>query len=103
MLRGRLREHTRTFLPTRANRRGTELFLLIFACLLSPGRSPRSSTHDGHVTGAVGYYGAGFVALYLVAHLAIRRLAPDADPLLLPFMAVINGLGLAMIYRIDLA
>ena len=59
--------------------------------------------HDGHVTGAVGYYGAGFFALYLVAHLAIRKLAPAADPLLLPIMALINGIGLAMIYRIDLA
>ena len=58
---------------------------------------------DGHVTGAVGYYGAGFFALYLVAHVAIRKLAPAADPLLLPIMALINGIGLAMIYRIDLA
>ncbi len=95
---------TRTFLPTRANRRGTELFLLIFACLLSTGAvAAVVLAHDGKVTGAVGYYGAGFFGLYLVAHLAIRKLAPAADPLLLPVMAMINGIGLAMIYRIDLA
>ncbi|MDQ1633048.1 MAG: hypothetical protein QOC80_3020, partial [Frankiaceae bacterium] len=95
---------TRTFLPTRANRRGTELFLLIFACLLSTGAvAAVVLAHDGAVTGAVAYYGAGFLGLYLLAHLAIRKLAPAADPLLLPIMALINGLGLAMIYRIDLA
>jgi 4-amino-4-deoxy-L-arabinose transferase-like glycosyltransferase len=95
---------TRTFLPVRASRRGTELFLLIFACLLATGAvAAVVLARDGHVTGAVGYYGAGFLALYLIAHIAVRKLAPAADPLLLPIMALINGIGLAMIYRIDLA
>ena len=95
---------TRTFLPTRASRRGLELLLLIFACLLATlAGTSVVLAHDGHVTGAIGYYGAAFFGLYLVAHLAIRWLAPAADPLLLPIMALINGVGLAVIYRLDLA
>jgi cell division protein FtsW (lipid II flippase) len=48
-------------------------------------------------------YGAGFGTLLLVAHLVVRRFAPYADPVLLPVVAVLNGLGLVMIHRLDLA
>ena len=43
-----------------------------------------------------------FLALFGAAHLAIRRYAPYADPLLLPVVALLNGLGLVMIHRLDL-
>lgn len=48
-------------------------------------------------------YGAGIGALALVFHLALRRYAKYADPTLLPMATVINGVGLVMIHRIDLA
>ena len=51
---------------------------------------------------ALFYYSAGFLAMFVVAHLAIRRFAPYADPLLLPVVALLNGLGLVMIHRLDL-
>jgi cell division protein FtsW (lipid II flippase) len=38
----------------------------------------------------------------LIAHLVIRRVAPYADPLLLPIAVLLNGLGLVMIHRLDL-
>jgi cell division protein FtsW (lipid II flippase) len=41
-----------------------------------------------------------FAAITLVAHLAVRRWAPYADPLLLPLATVLNGLGIVMIYRL---
>jgi cell division protein FtsW (lipid II flippase) len=44
-----------------------------------------------------------FAVLMLAAHLAIRRFAPHADPLLLPLAAVLNGLGIVMIYRLQLS
>jgi cell division protein FtsW (lipid II flippase) len=44
-----------------------------------------------------------FATLMLCAHLAIRRYAPHADPLLLPLAALLNGLGIVMIYRLQLS
>ena len=42
-----------------------------------------------------------FAALMVAAHLGIRRFAPHADPLLLPLAALLNGLGIVMIYRLQ--
>lgn len=50
--------------------------------------------------GTIGY-GLAFAVLVLGAHLAVRKLAPWADPLLLPLAALMNGLGLVMIYRLQ--
>lgn len=41
-----------------------------------------------------------FAAITLVAHLAVRRWAPYADPLLVPLASLLNGLGIVMIYRL---
>jgi cell division protein FtsW (lipid II flippase) len=36
-------------------------------------------------------------------HFTVRRTAPDADPLILPIAVMLNTLGIAQLYRIDLA
>jgi cell division protein FtsW (lipid II flippase) len=41
--------------------------------------------------------------LLLGMHLVLRVVASEADPLILPIITVLNGLGIAMIYRLDLA
>jgi cell division protein FtsW (lipid II flippase) len=38
--------------------------------------------------------------LYLVAHLAVRRFAPNADGTLLPLVAMLNGIGFVFIARL---
>ncbi|WP_109772947.1 FtsW/RodA/SpoVE family cell cycle protein [Quadrisphaera granulorum] len=48
-------------------------------------------------------YGGGLGALVLVLHLAVRWRAPFADPLLVPVATLLNGLGLALIHRLDVA
>jgi len=48
-------------------------------------------------------YSAGLAGLVLLVHLAIRRLAPDADPFVLPVATMLNGLGITMIHRLDIA
>jgi cell division protein FtsW (lipid II flippase) len=96
--------NTVTIAPARPQRRGTELVLLLFAVLVATGAlSAVVLAHDNRITATVGYLSGGFLAVYLLAHVAVRKLAPAADPLLLPIMALLNGLGLAMIYRLDLA
>jgi cell division protein FtsW (lipid II flippase) len=41
--------------------------------------------------------------LALAMHVTMRVVSPDADPFILPIIMVLNGLGIAMIYRIGLA
>jgi peptidoglycan glycosyltransferase len=41
------------------------------------------------------------LALFVGAHVAVRRLAPDADPVLLPLAALLNGLGFVTVARLD--
>jgi peptidoglycan glycosyltransferase len=41
------------------------------------------------------------LGLYLVAHLAVRRFAPRADPTLLPIAFLLNGIGYVAISRLD--
>ena len=43
------------------------------------------------------------VLFALVLHMILRRRASEADPMILPIAVVLNGLGIAMIYRLDLA
>ncbi|MET8292614.1 FtsW/RodA/SpoVE family cell cycle protein [Streptomyces sp. NPDC005180] len=89
-------------------RRGIELTLLAGAVLISalghayvglaargvPGAAPGGSTL---------HYAAGLAVAALLAHLAVRLRAPYADPLLLPIAVLLNGLGLVLIERLDLA
>lgn len=46
-------------------------------------------------------YGLLFLGLCLAAHLVIRFALPDADPYLLPLVAVLASVGIVMVYRID--
>jgi cell division protein FtsW (lipid II flippase) len=84
-------------------RRGVELALIVLAVLLSVyGYCAVGLARNGTVPPGAAGYGAGLGALALVAHLAVRRRAPHADPVLLPIGVLLNGLGLVLIYRLDL-
>jgi cell division protein FtsW (lipid II flippase) len=85
-------------------RRGVELLLTVFAVLIAvlAYAAVGIAVEERIPSGTLGY-GLGLGALFLVAHLAVRRLAPHADPLILPCVALLNGLGLVMIRRLDFA
>ncbi|MEU7024001.1 FtsW/RodA/SpoVE family cell cycle protein [Streptomyces sp. NPDC046203] len=84
-------------------RRGVEFSLLVGAVLISVlGYAQVGLARSGAVPPDAARYGAGLGALALLAHLAVRLRAPYADPLLLPIAVLLNGLGLALIYRLDL-
>jgi cell division protein FtsW (lipid II flippase) len=85
-------------------RRGVELGLLIFAVLIvMAADAVVDATLNDRISGDVLTYGLGFGLIYAVAHVAVRWLAPYADPVILPAVALLNGLGLVLIRRLDIA
>ena len=89
---------------TPAKQRNRELGLLLFAIAVYGAAIVLVQLG---VNGAIesGYLMlAGIPALLaLVLHVVLRLRARDADPFVLPIATVLTGLGIAMIYRIDLA
>ncbi|WP_133912435.1 FtsW/RodA/SpoVE family cell cycle protein [Streptomyces sp. NBC_00582] len=84
-------------------RRGIELALIVVAVLLSVyGYCAVGLAKNGTLPPGAAGYGAGLGVLALVAHLAVRLRAPYADPLPLPIGVLLNGIGLVLIYRLDL-
>jgi cell division protein FtsW (lipid II flippase) len=85
-------------------RRGAELFLLILALVVGVGAYAAVGLGvKGKVPPDIVSYGGWLAALIVVAHVTVRLVAPYADPVLLPIVAALNGLGLAEIHRLDLA
>lgn len=48
-------------------------------------------------------YCGGLTALVLALHIVLRLRAPEADPFIVPIATLLTGIGLAEIYRIDVA
>ncbi|MBM7517517.1 cell division protein FtsW (lipid II flippase) [Nocardioides nitrophenolicus] len=85
-------------------RRGAELFLLVLALIVGIGAYAAVGLGvDGEVPANLIAYGGWLTLLVVAAHVAVRLVAPYADPVLLPVVAALNGLGLAIIHRVDLA
>ena len=83
--------------------RSTELALLLFALVVVLIYSAAVEaglldkiTSDFWVPVAVVF------AIFFGVHIAIRFLAPYADPIMLPTVALINGIGVAFLRRLDL-
>jgi cell division protein FtsW (lipid II flippase) len=84
-------------------RRGVELAMLVFAVLIAlAAYADVGLARSQKVPPDMLTYGLGLGALVLVAHIAVRRFAAYADPLLLPCAALLNGVGLVLIHRLDL-
>jgi len=81
-------------------RRRTELGLLLFGALItvalyvvaSLGTTSKIPDHLGPFLGVI-------LGMALLAHLANRWLVPDANPVLLPLAALLNGIGYVVIVR----
>ena len=56
---------------------------------------------SAEVSPGVVTYAALFLAVYLAAHVVVRRTAPYADGGLLPLTAALTGIGLTVNYRLD--
>ena len=89
--------------PAPPTRRNAELGLLCFATLITGvALLIVEANQERGISWDLLTYTAAFGVLFGSAHLAIRRFAPYADPLLLPVVALLNGLGLVLIHRLDL-
>lgn len=91
-----------TWVPRK--RRGAEFFLTILAVLIGIfAYCAVGLGVEGRVPAGVYKLSIGLILLAIAAHVIVRKVAPYADPVLLPLVIALNGIGLAMIYRIDLA
>ena len=85
-------------------RRGAELFLLILALAVGAGAYAAVGIGvEGEIPADMWAYAGWLTGLVVLAHVVVRLTAPYADPVLLPIVAALNGLGLAVIHRLDLA
>ncbi len=88
--------------PMPRSRRRTELAMLVFAvAVVMFAYGSAGLGLNGKLPSGMLVYGIAFVVIMVIAHLAVRRLAPWSDPLLLPLAATLNGLGVVMIYRLQ--
>ena len=87
-------------------RRNIELLLLVVAAPLVIVLFVMMALNAGEKVGlnALGVP-IGLFAAFVVAHLATRKLAPDADPAILPITFALSGIGIAFVTRLapDLA
>lgn len=89
-------------IPTKI--RNLEASLIVFAMIINAAAIAlvdigATGALDAELIGLVG----GLGAIVMTMHIAIRYVARDADPLILPIVTLLNGLGIAMIHRLDLA
>ncbi len=91
--------------PPLPNRRNEELLLLGFAAVITTvALLLVEANQEQGLRWDLAQYTVAYLALFIGAHLAVRRFTPYADPLLLPVVALLNGLGgLVMIHRLDVA
>src|SRR5690348_10660785 len=86
----------------RVVRRNTELGLILLGTLVTVGAYVLASlAEDATIPANVGPFLAVVLGLQLAAHLAIRKLAPEADGTIVPIAGMLNGLGYVFIVRLD--
>lgn len=90
--------------PLPAKRRVAQLAMLAFAVVIVMGAYANVGLAiDKQVPAGMLTYGLGLGGFMLAAYLVLAKFAPWADPLILPLVTLINGLGLVVIYRLESA
>ncbi len=97
-------ESIKVRLRTPAPLRNLEFWLVLIAIGITGGAVTLVQLGAlGELDPQVLLYTAGLGLLGLGLHTVLRIVARDADPFLLPIGMTLNGLGIAMIYRLDIA
>jgi peptidoglycan glycosyltransferase len=88
--------------PIARRRRNAELTLVVMAGLFTGAAYVTASLGANAVIPArIGPFLGVILGLVVVAHIAVRKFARGADPVLLPIAAFLHGLGFVMITRLD--
>ncbi len=89
-------------IPTKL--RNLEATLILFAMIITSfALALVDLGATGHLNVSIIGLSLGLGAIVLAMHVAQRFVARDADPLILPIVTLLNGLGIAMIHRLDIA
>lgn len=88
----------------RPARRRTELGLIVLAVILTGGLYALAGAgRAGSLPANIGPFLGVIFVLLLIGHVAMRFLAPEADPILLPVAGLLNGIGYVFIARLSSA
>jgi cell division protein FtsW (lipid II flippase) len=91
-------------IPGVKTRRNAELALLAFAMVLVAAYGATVEANQLETVTPTFWVPAALLSvLFLSLHLVVRFTAPYADPVLIPAVALINGLGVGFLHRLDLA
>jgi cell division protein FtsW (lipid II flippase) len=102
--RNTLTETIRIRLRAPAKLRNLELLLLVVAVLINGGAIALVQLGAiGSIQQEIFTYAAILAGFALIMHIALRFVASEADPFILPIATTLNGIGIAMIYRLDIA
>lgn len=84
--------------------RNREFWLLLFAVAISGASLTLVQLGAlGLIDPMILAIGGGLAVLAFALHFVLRAVASDADPFVLPIATLLTGLGISMIYRIDIA
>ncbi|MGM7678985.1 FtsW/RodA/SpoVE family cell cycle protein [Microbacterium sp. A94] len=84
--------------------RNREFWLLLFACAISGAALTLVQLGALKLIDPfILFIGGGLAVLAFALHFVLRFVASDADPFVLPIATLLTGLGIAMIYRLDIA
>jgi hypothetical protein len=76
--------------------------MLIMAILVALGTFALVDlAHSSHVSGDLAKFMLGFTAIAVAGHVAVRKLAPSADPLLYSVAVLLAGFGYGEIRRLS--
>ena len=79
-------------------RRNTELGLMLMTVVIVCAAYVLASLgSESRIPANIIPFLIAVIALFMGAHIAVRRLAPGADPILLPTVTLLNGLGYVVI------
>lgn len=85
-------------------RRLVEMMLMLLAVALGiSGYVLTNLNRTGQLPAHLAVYVISLVAFAVVAEVGVHIFAPYADPVILPVATALTGIGLAMIYRLDLS